>query len=344
MKIKPIIITEGKGECMDPEKLSPRIYILFMALVLVISGAYAANPDMLMTTPFITIDLPGNHTAGEEFFISGTTNLAASDGALLLQVGTAEYNPWGFGSPFYTSNMSVQQGKNGVNTWSADILPSRWEIYTEPPNYYPTPSNAPPEPGKYQIAVSSRNPYGPEVVATQYFFLASPGTGTQDRINILVTITNNAQENSYLNGTTGQEIKPLNPVPVSNMKKIKVPEQIGSAEKQKEMFSDRDWAIIRKSMTDLTEQEQDQLINDWKKILNNTSSLNPEEQQWVSMKMGYYIINATEGGKPVKMPDRPGLTTDKPVQTSAAIPVILPFIAIGGFGIIRLLLLRNDKK
>jgi len=38
------------------------------------------------------------------------------------------------------------------------------------------------------------------------------------------------------------------------------------------------------------------------------------------------------------------LTTGKPVQTSAAIPVIIPLIAIGGLGIIRLLLLRNDKR
>ena len=103
------------------------------------------------------------------------------------------------------------------------------------------------------------------------------------------------------------------------------------------MFSDRDLALIRKSMTDLTEKEQDQLITDWKKILNNTSSLSPGEQQWVSMKMGYYIINATEGGKPVKLPDRPGPTPEKPVQTSAAIPLTIPLIAIGEFGIIRLL-------
>jgi hypothetical protein len=168
-------------------------------------------------------------------------------------------------------------------------------------------------------------------------------TGNQDHIIIPVFISNNAQEKSDLNGTTDQKIKMLTPVPMSNMKKIKVPKLNESAEKQKEIFSDRDWAIIRTSMTDLTEQEQDQLITDWKKILNNTSSISPEEQQWVSMKMGYYIINATEGGKPVKMPDRPGLTTDKPVQTAAAIPVTLPFIAIGGLGIIRLLLLRDDK-
>jgi len=123
-------------------------------------------------------------------------------------------------------------------------------------------------------------------------------TGNQDRIIILVTITKNAQEKSNLNGTTGQEIKPLNPVPVSNMKKIKVPEQNESAEKQNEMFSDRDWAIIRTSMTDLTEQEQDRLITEMKKILNHSSSLIPDEQTNVSLRMGYYIINATKGGKP----------------------------------------------
>jgi hypothetical protein len=113
---------------------------------------------------------------------------------------------------------------------------------------------------------------------------------------------------------------------------------------QKEVFSDRDWAFIRKSMTDLTENEQDRLIGEMKKIWNNTSTLSPDEQNNVSIRMGYYILNATEGGKPVKSSDLPGLPAEKPVQTSAAIPLTIPLIAIGGFGIIRYLLLRDDKK
>jgi hypothetical protein len=168
-------------------------------------------------------------------------------------------------------------------------------------------------------------------------------TRNQDIIVIPITISNNASEKSDLNNTTGQEIKPFNPAPSSNMKRIKAPTLNESAEKKTDIFSDRDWAIIRKSMTDLTQKEQDQLITEWKMILNNTSPLSHEEQQWVSMKMGCYIINATDGGKPQILPDRPRSTTVKPVPT-AAIPLTIPLIAIGGFGIIRFLLLRDDKK
>lgn len=168
--------------------------------------------------------------------------------------------------------------------------------------------------------------------------------GNQNITIISVSISNNASEKSDLNGTTGQQIKPLNPVPIFNLKKITVPKPIASTEQRKEMFSDRDWTLIRKSMTDLTEKEQDQLITDWKTVMTNTSSLSPEEQQWASMKMGYYIINATEGGKPVVLPDRPRPATEKPVQTAASTLLTVPLIAIGGFGIIRLLLVRNDKR
>ena len=168
-------------------------------------------------------------------------------------------------------------------------------------------------------------------------------TGNPDTIVITLSISNNASEKSDLNRTTGKEGKPFISAPSSNLKKIIVPKVNESAEKKTDIFSDRDWAIIRKSMTDLTEKEQDLLITDWKMILNNTSSLSHEEQQWVSMKMGCYIINATDGGKPQILPDRPRSTTVKPVPT-AAIPFTIPLIAIGGFGIIRLLLLRDDKK
>ncbi len=168
--------------------------------------------------------------------------------------------------------------------------------------------------------------------------------GNPDTLVITLAISNNASEKSDLNRSTAREIKPFNSAPLSNLKKIEVPKLNESAEKQKEVFSDRDWAFIRKSMTDLTEKEQDRLIGEMKKIWNNTSTLSPGEQNNVSIRMGYYIINATDGGKPVKSSDLPGLPAEKPVQTSAAIPLTIPLIAIGGFGIIRHLLLRDDKK
>jgi len=137
-------------------------------------------------------------------------------------------------------------------------------------------------------------------------------TGNQSRIIIPLSISNNASEKRNLNSTTGQEIKPFASAPSSNLKKIKVPEQNESTEKQKEIFSDRDWAFIRKSMTDLAEKDQDLLITEMKKILNNSSSLSQDDQTNVSLRMGYYIINATEGGKPVNSSDLPGLPAEKP--------------------------------
>ncbi len=47
---------------------------------------------------------------------------------------------------------------------------------------------------------------------------------------------------------------------------------------------------------------------------------------------------------PHPVQSNPEPTTGKPAQTSAAVPVIIPLIAIGGFGLFRLLLVRYDKK
>ena len=131
-------------------------------------------------------------------------------------------------------------------------------------------------------------------------------TGNQDHIIIPISISNNAQEKSDLNRTTEQKIRLLTPVPSSNLKNVKVPKQIESTEKQNGEFTDQDWAFLRKSMTDLTEKEQDQLITEMKKIQNHTSSLSQDEQTKVIAKIGNYIVIATEGGNSLKMPGQPG--------------------------------------
>jgi len=136
--------------------------------------------------------------------------------------------------------------------------------------------------------------------------------GNQSWKIIPISISNNASDKSYLQGTTRQEIKPFASAPSSTMKKIEVPKLNESSEKHNEIFSDRDWAFIRKSMTDLTEKDQDRLITEMKKILGHTSSLSPDEQANVSLRMGYYIINATEGGKPVNSSDLPELPAEIP--------------------------------
>lgn len=151
---------------------------IFVLNATCISGASAMSPESSPAgTPFIALDPGGTHATGEVFFINGTTNLAASNDSLLLQIGSAEFNPGGFGSSFYTANVSIHPGDDGVNSWSATILPSRWQVYTEPPDYYPTPTSRPADPGRYLVAVSSRNPYGPESSATQQLVLVSPEAG-----------------------------------------------------------------------------------------------------------------------------------------------------------------------
>jgi hypothetical protein len=108
-------------------------------------------------TPFIKIDPVGNHATSDVFFINGTTNLAASNNSLSLTITWADFNPGGFGTSVYTSDVSIQPGEQGINLWSAEVVPSRWEMYTEPPPYYPTPTFGEIRPGKYAVYIASRD-------------------------------------------------------------------------------------------------------------------------------------------------------------------------------------------
>jgi hypothetical protein len=146
----------------------------------------SANP----VKPFITIDSIGNHTIGEGFFIKGTTNLWTWDKSLDLEIGTADFNPAGFGSSFYSSNVSIQPGENGISTWSSDIIPSHWKIYTESPNFYPTPIFESANPGKYMVFVSSTNSLGPAIVTSQSFFMfSSESSLLQNQTSTTTTIS-----------------------------------------------------------------------------------------------------------------------------------------------------------
>jgi hypothetical protein len=169
---------------------------------------------------------------------------------------------------------------------------------------------------------------------------ATADTGIPETVIISLSLQNDSRENIDLNDTNSRAIKPLSTVPVSGLKNIAVPEQ-KPTEQQTEIFSDRDWGLIRKSMTDLTEDEQDRLIVEWKKIQNTTSTLSPGAQANVSLRMGYYIINATEGGKPADPSGLPLLPPDKPEQKAAALPFVAPLIAVGGCAAVWILVLRG---
>ena len=130
-------------------------------------------------------------------------------------------------------------------------------------------------------------------------------TGDQNHIIIPGSIVNAGPEKSIENGATVKNGNVLVPVPSSNLKKITVPARIGQ-EERRGTFSESDWVAIKKVMTDLSEKEKERLISDMKMILNQTSSLSPDEQNKVLGKVGEYIIIATEGGKSVKWPGQPG--------------------------------------
>jgi len=148
---------------MSPMK--PKItFLTSIAIVLVaIITVPIASADNVtpVTTPFITIDPIRNHTIDEVFFITGTTNLPASNDALLIQIETASFNPAGWGSD-YRSNVSIQPG-DGVNLWSCNATTDRWVTFPGPePDAVP---------GEYIVMVTSLSSV--ENVNAQSVFLLS---------------------------------------------------------------------------------------------------------------------------------------------------------------------------
>jgi hypothetical protein len=139
--------------------------------------------------PYIRIDPVGNHTVGDTFFINGTTNLAASDNSLSVKITWADFNPGGFGTSFYTTDVSIQPGEQGINLWSAGVMPSRWEMYTGPPPSYPAPTWGKIIPGKYVVYVASRDPdvSHEDAPAFFYFFPESNITSFQASVTFSTT-------------------------------------------------------------------------------------------------------------------------------------------------------------
>ncbi|MGA7797539.1 MAG: PKD domain-containing protein [Methanoregula sp.] len=148
--------------------MSLSLFAIVLAGVLIFSAVYAENttPD---TTPFITIDPVGNHTIDEVFFINGTTNLPANNEPLLLQIETTNFNPGGAGS-FFSSNVSIQLGENGVNSWSCNATTSLWETFGPGPQQVPLPDA---EPGQYIVDVITFGPSGATALGQLFFILPS---------------------------------------------------------------------------------------------------------------------------------------------------------------------------
>lgn len=105
----------------------------------------------LTNAPEIAIDPVPDHALGDIITFTGTTNLAAGE-PLVLEIYSAEFvpcpkgpsltdsvNPCGDG---FAGNISVSQGKCGLNTWA-------WSVDTSQHGFQPG--------GQYLLSVSGRN-------------------------------------------------------------------------------------------------------------------------------------------------------------------------------------------
>jgi len=200
---------------MKPERLFLLLSAAIFTAAMSVPAAHAGNITVTpVTTPFITIDPVSSQTAGDEFFINGTTNMGKWTRSLSLGIGYAGFNPAGFGSSFYSSNVSIRPGMNGTGVWSATIVPSQWEMYTEPPPYSPTPVFGYEEPAEYTVWVTSPDPYGPSVVASQSFTIVAPVNTIKSGQASPVT-TNPVENSPAANGKEKEEGINASPAPQS---------------------------------------------------------------------------------------------------------------------------------
>ncbi|WP_292370506.1 hypothetical protein [Methanoregula sp. UBA64] len=179
-----------------PDMMSMKIPgLVLLALLFLIPWCSAGSvPAQSITAlpaqPYITINPVGDHTVDEVFYITGTTNLAVANDSLYLQIESANANPGGIGS-FFWSNVSIQPGKNGISIWSVNSTASQWETYA----LRSPPSSQGAVPGKYTVMVVSLNP-NITAKSTQQFFLVPSGnepTSPQDFTTNMIS-ENNSQE------------------------------------------------------------------------------------------------------------------------------------------------------
>jgi len=115
------------------------------------------------------------------------------------------------------------------------------------------------------------------------------------------------QKSGNATAITGDKKVSLKPIPISELKKIKIPAYITafSANMTKPVNYGLD--SLRPYMTDLSEKEQDQLISEMVLIIEKKSMLSKEEQEAVVKKIGEYFIVAENGGEIApKWSGRPG--------------------------------------
>jgi|GEM_PF-2953520 hypothetical protein len=135
--------------------ISLATFAIVLAALIIVPFASADEGNLTpATTPFITIDPVGDHTLDEVFFISGTTNLPVSDSPLILQIYSAWFNPGGSGCG-YQSNVIIEPGVGGINTWSCNATPGLWQTHGIGPRPHITAGAVT---GEYMVKVSSPDP------------------------------------------------------------------------------------------------------------------------------------------------------------------------------------------
>ena len=156
------------------------ILVLFFLIPWCSAGSVAVqNTTALPEQPFITINSVGDHTLDEVFFISGTTNLPVSDSPLLLEIGSNWYNPGGSGCG-YQSNVTIEPGENGINTWSCNATPNLWQTYGIGPRPHITVGAVT---GEYMVRVSSPDPQISANATGFFSVLPSEDTKTSTAVN-----------------------------------------------------------------------------------------------------------------------------------------------------------------
>jgi hypothetical protein len=155
---------------------------------------------------YIAIDPIGDHSLDEVFFISGTTNLPASGTPLLLQIYSAWYNPGGNGGG-YQSNVTIEPGENGINTWACNATPSLWQTHGIGPSFTVTPGAVP---GEYLVTAVSQDPRN-SAKDTQIISILSP-EDTDNRTVITPNLTP-YHTNQYVHAQQGYWIS-VNKLPL----------------------------------------------------------------------------------------------------------------------------------
>lgn len=78
-------------------------------------------------------------------------------------------------------------------------------------------------------------------------------------------------------------------------KGVEIPPSWKNISVEKHEPTERDWAFLKDAMKDLSEEDKDKLVNEYRQIYEGKSNLSEEEQKKVCQKIGYYLVNATEG-------------------------------------------------